>query len=334
MPDSGGAPSTWTAPKVRGGGYGGLGREHIGEIQRTRILVATTELAAERGVSNVTVAHIVARSTVSRRTFYELFAGREQCFLAALEEVISRLATVVVPLHRRPGRWCVRMRDALTVVLVALDSDPAATRLVIVEALAAGPKALECRQLLLARIAAAVDGGREEAAKGIDPLPLTAEGVVGGALSLIHSRLVEDEQRPLLELLNPLMSMVVLPYLGQSAAQEEFQRPVHRTPAHTNMAATDPWRDLEMRLTYRTVRVLLAVGARPGASNREVADSSDIRDQGQISKLLNRLERLGLIENTGDSRVKGERNAWILTEQGASAREGVRISWASTSPSR
>ena len=60
-----------------------------------------------------------------------------------------------------------------------------------------------------------------------------------------------------------------------------------------------------MRLTYRTVRVLSVIGEAPGASNREVAEGSGIADQGQISKLLARLERLQLIENTGGGQLKG-----------------------------
>ena len=48
-----------------------------------------------------------------------------------------------------------------------------------------------------------------------------------------------------------------------------------------------------MRLTYRTVRVLMATAEHPGASNRLIADTPEITDQGQISKLLGRLQRAG-----------------------------------------
>jgi DNA-binding MarR family transcriptional regulator len=75
-----------------------------------------------------------------------------------------------------------------------------------------------------------------------------------------------------------------------------------------------------MRLTYRTTRVLRAIRERPGASNREISDHAGIVDQGQISRLLSRLERLGLIVNIG-GRVGGAlnrrtTNAWTLTRLG------------------
>jgi DNA-binding MarR family transcriptional regulator len=71
-----------------------------------------------------------------------------------------------------------------------------------------------------------------------------------------------------------------------------------------------------MRLTHRTLLVLAAIAAAPGASNRQIADAAGIHDQGQISKLLNRLERIGLIHNTGQGQPRGEPNAWTLTPRG------------------
>ncbi len=75
-----------------------------------------------------------------------------------------------------------------------------------------------------------------------------------------------------------------------------------------------------MRLTYRTVRVLLAISANPDASNRQVATAAGISDQGQISKLLTRLQSLGLIQNGGGDHAKGEPNAWTLTAKGQEVR--------------
>jgi hypothetical protein len=61
--------------------------------------------------------------------------------------------------------------------------------------------------------------------------------------------------------------------------------------------------------------VLVAIAAQPGASNREVADAAEVSDEGQVSKLLARLENLGLIHDPGQWRL-GERHAWRLTARG------------------
>jgi AcrR family transcriptional regulator len=282
------------------------------------MVAAMTEVACEHGVANVTVADVIGRASVSRRTFYELFENREACFVAAFEDALWRVAQHVLPAYRTNGRWLGRMRASLVALLEFLDLEPVMGRLLIVGSLGGGAVVRERRRKLLAQINAVVDEGREEsrAAKGLPPL--TAEGVVGGALSILHTRLSEESQGTLLELTGPLTSMLVLPYLGAAAARKELQRPTPtpRTVSRANGNPSGPLNELDMRLTYRTMRVLLAVAAQPGGSNRQIADAAGIADQGQISKLLARLHGLGLIENTGAGSVRGEPNAWTLTSKG------------------
>jgi hypothetical protein len=79
-------------------------------------------------------------------------------------------------------------------------------------------------------------------------------------------------------------------------------------------------------MTYRTGRVLAAIAELGGRgsdpSNREVADAAGVLDEGQISKLLKRLEGLGLIENTGEGQPMGKANAWRLTAWGVEVHGG------------
>ncbi len=294
----------------------GLSPERVSEIQRVRMLAAMVEVSYERGAGNVTVAHVVERAGVSRRTFYELFADREACFLAAFDDAVARASRYVLDAYDPKAKWTDRVRSALVALLEFLDVERGASRLLLVGSLGEGTGALESRRRVLARIIAMVDEGREESRAGMEPPPLTAEGVVGGVLSILHARLLEEPPTRLLELTGPLMSMIVLPYLGSSAARRELVRPVPKQRVTSPSANSNPLRELEMRLTYRTARVLMAVAARPGGSNRQVADAAGIADQGQISKLLGRLHGLGLIENTGAGSERGAPNAWTLTSRG------------------
>ena len=131
-----------------------------------------------------------------------------------------------------------------------------------------------------------------------------------------------------MDLLGSLMNMVVLPYLGARAASRELSRAAPRLPSNDAVPGRprdwDPLESLNMRLTYRTVRVLVVIGERPGASNREIAERSGITDQGQISKLLTRLGRLDLIGNTGEGHEKGGSNAWRLTPRGERVERATR----------
>jgi AcrR family transcriptional regulator len=310
------------------------------------MLTAMVEVAGERGVGNVTVAHVVSRAGISRRTFYELFEDGEDCFLAAFDYALERAASVVVPAYESESVWRERVRAGLAALLGFLEDEPGLGTLLIVDALGAGPKALERRTSVLSTLIETVNKGRNDGKSGKQAPPLTAEGIVGAVFSVIHARLLEQQNTTttrrsqngrsssssssssssttgtLSALLNPLMSMIVMPYQGASAARRELDRPIPNVrepqpPRH------NPLRDLEMRLTYRTVRVLQAIAEHPGASNRHIAEQAGVHDQGQISKLLNRLHKLGLIENTGEGHTKGAPNEWILTTKGQDIQHAI-----------
>jgi AcrR family transcriptional regulator/DNA-binding MarR family transcriptional regulator len=322
-----------------------------------RMIAALTEVARERGTGGVTVAHVVARSGVSRRTFYELFEDRDDCFLAALDLAVQRAAQRVIAAYDTGGAWRERVRAGLGALLEFLDDEPGLGALCIVDALAAGPRVLERRAQVVSALIDAVDAGRGETKGSARPTRLTAEGVVGAVLAVLYARLTardggtsrgnvsrvgasrrrdsmesgSDVERlapsaggqSMTALLGPLMGMIVLPYQGQATAAREAARVVP-PPRRVAPPRRDPLRELDMRLTYRTVRVLLAIAERPGASNRQVADASGVHDQGQISRLLARLEHLGLISNDGLGAARGEPNVWSLTERGERVEHTIR----------
>jgi AcrR family transcriptional regulator len=309
---------------------GHLRRERVTDIQRARMLAAMTEVASEHGAANVTVANVVERAGVSRRTFYEIFEDTEDCLLAAIDVALSVACGRVLPAYRSARGWREQIRAGLTALLQFLEDEPHAGRLLVVEALGGPRRALERRSQVVAELVTAVDAGRGHGKAGMGPSTrLTAEGVVGAVLSVIHGRMLETEHAAFTEFAGPLMSMAVLPYLGAAAARRELEREVIRpSTERTASGAANPLKELHMRLTYRTIRVLGAVASNPGASNRAIADAAGVGDQGQISKLLARMERLGLIRKAGSHPMRGEPNAWMLT-----ARGGAVAALAEQSPS-
>jgi AcrR family transcriptional regulator/DNA-binding MarR family transcriptional regulator len=307
---------------VRGGRVASVGREQVSEVQRARMITAMAEVAGERGAANATVAHVVARSGVSRRTFYEMFADREDCLAAAFAEAASRAQRRVLAAYNGEQAWRERLRAGTAALLLYLEEEPAMGRLLIVEALGGGPRVLAHRSQLVRLLVEEIDRGRALARSA--PLPLTAEGVLGGAFALVHARLSQRDPQPLSGLLGSLMGLIVGPYLGAAAARRELDRPAPKLARATRRERSDPLRGLDMRLTYRTMRVLLAVGSQPGASNKTVAQAAGVGDQGQISKLLRRLESLGLVQNSGEGHTKGERNIWTLTPRGTEVQQAIQ----------
>jgi AcrR family transcriptional regulator len=298
----------------------GDGRSNVAEIQRARMLGSALEAIDLHGYAGFTVAHVIQRAKVSRKTFYEVFLDREDCFAALFEQAIAELSRRVVPAYEAQASWREKVRAALVELLSFIDDEPALARLCFVDALAAGPRILERRTSVLRAVRAVIELGRSQRESTREPAEVTSEGVMGAVFTVIHTRLLERSEKPYTALLGQLMSIVVLPYLGRTAAARELARPAPvRRPAgrpRARAARRDPLEGVDMRLTYRTVRVLGAIAATPGASNREVADAAGIADQGQISKLLARLERLELIENLGARQPRGAPNSWRLTERG------------------
>jgi AcrR family transcriptional regulator len=301
-----------------------LPRDRLREIQRSRLLAGTLAAVEQHGYAGTQVSHITRCARVSRRTFYELFENREACLAALVEDIVANVEAELARAALANLPWRERVRGGLCVMLAFFDRQPALARVCVVQALHAGPRVQARRERVFVRLAAVLDEGRGEGAepRSRDCTPLTAEGLVGAAFGIVHARLARRASEPLAGLVGDLMSMIVLPYLGPAAARAEQSRaaalPVPAEAyAPLAIADSDPLQALPMRVTYRTARVLEYLAGEAGVSNRGVADAAGIKDQGQVSKLLSRLERLGLLQNEGEgAHTKGEPNAWQLTPLG------------------
>jgi AcrR family transcriptional regulator len=299
----------------------------VSDVQRARILAAAVETVDELGYIGMTVAQISERARVSRKTFYDVFADREDCFLAAFEHTHSRVWQLAGKAIDRESRWSERIRLALATILMFVEDEPALARLWVVEALGAGDRVLRRRARALDEFAEIIDEGRMERKNHLQPSSLTALALVGGVVTLLHGELLR-QRKPATDMLNSLMSVIVLPYLGQRASLRELARPsmeISRRPLSGSASiGDDPLSGLNMRVTHRTARVLMAIAQSPGASNRSVAESAGVVDQGQISKLLSRVAGLGLIENRGAGQERGRANAWHLTPRGLRVERATR----------
>jgi AcrR family transcriptional regulator len=295
------------------------------------MLHSAVAIIAEDGYGRMSVARVTNRARVSRRTFYDVFNDREDCFLAAFDSALARVEERVrIACEGVNGGWRERTRAGLGAVLVCLDEQPGMRSLLVFDPLSAGPRVLKRRGEVLKGLGVAVQDGAPRSLP-----PLIGEGVIGAVFGLVHARLLTRPSGSLLEQLSVLMGVIVLAFEGPVVAEREMARPVPKAPrvsrktrTNTEGISGDLLEGLDMRLTYRTLRVLTTIveqsAARGGGlSNREVAQGAGISDQGQVSKLLARLQRLELIENTAFAerpyQPTGEPNAWRLTPRG----EGV-----------
>ncbi len=116
------------------------------EIHRLRLLEAFAGAVSLHGYASTTIADIVKSARVSKRTFYENFADKEECFLALYAEASKILSAGVAEALQAPApTWQAQLDAGLDAYLTALESNPALTRACLLEINAAGPRALELR---------------------------------------------------------------------------------------------------------------------------------------------------------------------------------------------
>lgn len=324
-----------TGPLQRGQASSGLAsgpltaRTQLADLHRARILSAAARTLDERGYVGATVAQLTASARVSRSRFYELFGSGDACIAGLLDELVELVAHELDERGVKTLPWDERMRAGLWTILTCLEQQPLLARACVLHSVRAGTEVLERRERIIADLVAAVDAGRALPKVDREVTAMTAEGVVGAAVRLVYARLASSQKdSPLTDLLPEVTGLILLPYLGPEQTRAVQQRrtpeslsppsdvPVRGGAFEAATEAEDPLTGLTMRLTHRTALALEAVAQHPGASNRTVAARAGIADPGQASKLLARLERLGLIENEAVRDTKWELNSWTLTPTG------------------
>jgi AcrR family transcriptional regulator len=212
-------------------GRHGLPRRFIVHNQRERMLLAVAEAVAEQGFVTTTVADIIARARLSRRTFYEHFADKEECYLAAYDAVVEQLLTAVGQAYAQAEGWPQKVHDGLETFLAYLAAEPAFARMCIVEVVAAGPDARSRRDAAMRVFVDFLEPGRAEAPRGLVVPALAAEVVVGGIYEIIYARLQRDAADELVEMLPDLLFCALVPYIGHRAAERAVAQARERAGA-------------------------------------------------------------------------------------------------------
>jgi AcrR family transcriptional regulator len=197
-------------------GRHGLSRDAVAESQRERLLNGVVEAVVEHGYNATTIAQLIEAASVSRRTFYEHFAGKEECALAAYEMIAAHVREGLREAEAEPA-WPDRVRAELASLLGVFAADPTVARFVLLESLAAGGElaarhreSLRCFGELLRPESPASPGALAEARE---------QALVGGISTLLVRRLKAGEAGNLEDLLPDLHELVLTSYLGRGEAQ-------------------------------------------------------------------------------------------------------------------
>jgi AcrR family transcriptional regulator len=192
-------------------------REVVAESQRERLLVAMADACADKGYANVAVADVIERAGVSRRSFYEHFSNKEECFLAAYDAGVAGLLEAIAEAEeaaRGAGGLLAAARAGTEVYLQLLADNPAFARTFLIEVLGAGPAALARRDAVHERFAQRLAEAHAQIAASLAPparLPTPAPYLVRAAVGAIHElvtrQLLEDGPAALPQLLAPILDV-------------------------------------------------------------------------------------------------------------------------------
>lgn len=201
-------------------GRHGLPREQVVRSQRVRLLGAAVAVAGADGYAAMTVTTVIARANVSRKTFYELFADREDCFLAAYELVVEQALHGLRAAFAIDAPWPARLHAGLAWALDALAGHPHEARIAFVEALAAGPRVLQRRDRVLHELSELLAPGFDAAPVGVEVPASMPTAIVGAFGELIAAHVRSGAVADLPGLLPDLLYCALAPFVGPAAASE------------------------------------------------------------------------------------------------------------------
>jgi AcrR family transcriptional regulator len=206
------------------GGRHGIPREVVAESQRDRILKAMTIAAGRRGFRDAHITEVVHRAGVSRRTFYEHFKGKEECFAAAYARSMEQLWQLTLRDFEVEDEWVDGLRAGLAAMLSALARRPEVASVCFVEVLAAGPLAAAQRDEAMRKFLPLFESAPIELPRTLRIFEALGLGRVADLGAVLHREIAGGRIKELPELLPELMYMMVLPFQGPQAAALELDR--------------------------------------------------------------------------------------------------------------
>lgn len=225
-------PGHVRAPHQLPSGRHGLPKAFVISNQRERILDGVMQAVSSSSYAAMRIEDVIAIAGVSRRTFYDHFANKEEAFLAAYDLIVEQLRGAVSGAYATGDTWASRIRRGLAAFLNLLALEPALAHVCIVEVLAAGPRALERRTRAMQDFHQFFQPPPEEQV-GLALSDVIAETVIGGVYEVIYSRVVANRTEELPGLLPSLLYSVLLPFAGPDVAAAEFRRAELRATERT-----------------------------------------------------------------------------------------------------
>lgn len=161
--------------------------------QRDRLLAGMLATANRDGYAGANISAVIAHAGVSRPTFYDYFADKDDCFLAVHRDISGRLlaqirrAVAQAPPEQAP-------QTAIRRLIQRAEAEPAQAQFLANEAMAGGPHALDERDSTISQIEKIIERARAKTSPETPTPDLPTRVLIGATHWLLSPRLRRNEQ--------------------------------------------------------------------------------------------------------------------------------------------
>jgi AcrR family transcriptional regulator len=201
-------------------GRHGLAPDVVAAHQRERLFNATVDLIAKRGYRNTSVDQIVKAARVGYVAFYDLYDGKEDCFLAAFDRIVAEATKALAEATASEKEWPRQIATGLACLLDLIVAEPKRARIALFEVPGASPSAYSRYEEVIDRATPKLREGRK-LSKTADRLSTTLEeATLGGIVWIVHQHLLKGELDDPEALLQEAIQIALSPYLSEAEARQ------------------------------------------------------------------------------------------------------------------
>jgi AcrR family transcriptional regulator len=247
----------------------------VAASQRERLFAAMIDLVDERGYQATTVTDVLARASVSRASFYELFANKENCFLSAYDLRVARVAGEILSAYSDPKLASPeRLSTALATFFEIVAGWPGAARVTISEIATAGRQGMQRREQSTTVAEQKLASLLRQTTKRTSMSPTITKALIGGIRQVTYNRLRENRQNELPTLVEDLISWMLVydrappPGRHASSRKRQSERPYGKqceasdaVAAETTTTGHSPAAQAQRR---RILQAVVAISSKKG----------------------------------------------------------------------
>jgi AcrR family transcriptional regulator len=196
--------------------------EQVADDQRRRLFLAMAESVAARGYAATSVERVIELAGISRGTFYEHFANRRECLLAAHEAIFARFIERITGACAAEARWEDKATAAIGAAVEFATHSPEQVRLLTLDTIAADGETAQRGLAAAEQLATMLRGGREHHPQAMDLPEVTERFLVSAIAGAVNRRLLSGES--LVGLEPQLVFLVLTPYVGTAVAARQAEK--------------------------------------------------------------------------------------------------------------